>query len=194
MSTHRVPAQRPHPHRRGTNFGWSLGMVLRRWHEQVEGVLDNLPHGSRGYHILAVVVDEEVPTQGALAGRLVIDRSVLTYLIDDLEAAGLIERQLDPRDRRARRIVATGRGRQVLAHAEERVGLAEEQVLDGLTVEQRAAFREAVERAAQAIVGAAPGTDPCLAVDRVLERLPKGGEAGETSQGSEGASGPCSSR
>ncbi|MFG2925673.1 MarR family winged helix-turn-helix transcriptional regulator [Streptomyces sp. NPDC048305] len=168
MSEHRDLSQRPLTPRRGANFGWSLGVVLRRWHEQVEEVLKNLPHSSRGYHILAVVVHEDVPTQGALASRLVIDRSVLTYLIDDLEAAGLIERQLDPRDRRARRIVATERGRRVLVDAEERVALAEEQVLSGLRAEQRAAFREAVEQAAQGIVGAAPDTDPCLAVSRVL--------------------------
>ncbi|MFD0599505.1 MarR family winged helix-turn-helix transcriptional regulator [Catellatospora coxensis] len=93
-ATDALPA--PADRQRGVNFGWSLGMVLRRWQEFVEEVLQDLPHGSRGYHILAVVVHEDVPTQGALATRLVIDRSVLTYVIDDLEAAGLIERQLDP--------------------------------------------------------------------------------------------------
>ncbi|MFC0530435.1 MarR family winged helix-turn-helix transcriptional regulator [Phytohabitans kaempferiae] len=153
---------------RGSNFGWSLGMVLRRWHEYVEEALKDLPHGSRGYHILAVVVHEEVPTQGALASRLVIDRSVLTYVIDDLEGAGLIERRLDPRDRRARRIVATERGRQVLAEAERRVAHAEDHVLGGLPEQQRAAFRDAAERAAEAIQEVAPGTDPCAAVTSVL--------------------------
>ncbi|GIJ81349.1 hypothetical protein Xph01_57810 [Micromonospora phaseoli] len=143
-------------------------MVLRRWHEYVEEALQDLPHGSRGYHILAVVVHEEVPTQGALAARLVIDRSVLTYVIDDLENAGLIERQLDPRDRRARRIVATGRGRQTLADAEQRVAHAENHVLGGLPEEQRDVFRDLAERAAEAIHAAAPRTDPCVAVKSVL--------------------------
>ncbi|WLS44669.1 MarR family winged helix-turn-helix transcriptional regulator [Micromonospora profundi] len=154
--------------RRGSNFGWSLGMVLRRWHEHVEEALKDLPHGSRGYHILAVVVHEEVPTQGALAARLVIDRSVLTYVIDDLENAGLIERQLDPRDRRARRIVATERGRQALVDAERRVAYVEDHVLGGLPEDQRDAFRDFAERAAEAIHAAAPGTDPCVAVISVL--------------------------
>jgi DNA-binding MarR family transcriptional regulator len=144
-------------------------MVLRRWHEHVEEVLASLPHGSRGYHVLAVVVHEDVPNQNALASRLVIDRSVLTYLIDDLEAAGLVERRLDPSNRRVRRLVATERGRQVLAVAEGQVALAEEYVLRGLPVEQRAGLRNAVEQAADAIVASAPMTDPCLAVDSVLE-------------------------
>ncbi|MEU8301580.1 MarR family winged helix-turn-helix transcriptional regulator [Micromonospora sp. NPDC048909] len=159
-----LPADRA----RGSNFGWSLGMVLRRWHDHVEEALKDLPHGSRGYHILAVVVHEDVPTQGALASRLVIDRSVLTYVIDDLENAGLIERRLDPRDRRARRIVATDHGRTVLADAERRVAHAEDHVLGGLPEQERATFRDFAERAAEAIQAAAPGTDPCAAVTDVL--------------------------
>ncbi len=35
----------------------------------------------------------------------------MTYLLDDLEAAGLIERRPDPSDRRARRLAATPHGR-----------------------------------------------------------------------------------
>jgi DNA-binding MarR family transcriptional regulator len=162
------PCELPADRRHGSTIGWSLGMVLRRWHEHVEDALKDLPHGSRGYHILAVVVHEDVPTQGALAARLVIDRTVLTYVIDDLENAGLIERQLDPRDRRARRIVATARGRQALADAERRVTHVEDRVLGGLPEEQRGVFRDLAERAAEAIHAAAPGTDPCAAVTSVL--------------------------
>lgn len=169
MSADQEPAGQLETRRLGANLGWSLGMVLRRWQERVEESLGEMPHGSRGYHILSVVVHEDVPTQGALAARLAIDRSVLTYLIDDLEAAGLIERQLDRRDRRARRVVATDRGRQVLADAERRVAHAEEHVLAGLPEEQRRMFREAADRAAEAIHVAAPGTDPCLAVQEVLD-------------------------
>ena len=52
-----------------------------------------------------------VGSQLALAQHLGIDRTVMTYLLDDLEAAGLIERRPDPADRRARRVVATRTGR-----------------------------------------------------------------------------------
>jgi DNA-binding MarR family transcriptional regulator len=162
------PCELPADRRRGSTFGWSLGVVLRRWHEYVEEMLNDLPHGSRGYHILAVVVHEDVPTQGALATRLGIDRSVLTYVIDDLENAGLIERKLDPQDRRARRIVATDRGRAALNEAERRVTHAEDHVLGGLPEDQRDAFRDSAARAAEAIHAAAPATDPCVAVRSVL--------------------------
>ncbi|GAB1820013.1 MarR family winged helix-turn-helix transcriptional regulator [Herbidospora sp. RD11066] len=154
--------------RHAANFGWSISMVLRRWQEFAEEAFRDLPHGSRGFHLLSVVVHEDVPTQGALATRLSVDRTVLTYVIDDLEKAGLIERQLDPRDRRARRIVATEKGRKVQAEGEERMADAEAHVLGGLPEDQREAFREFAGRAAEAIFNAAPGTDPCLAAESVL--------------------------
>jgi DNA-binding MarR family transcriptional regulator len=147
-------------------------MVLRRWHEQVEEALRDIPQGSRGYHVLSVVVHDEVPTQGALASRLAIDRSVMTYLLDDLETAGLLERQLDPRDRRARRIVPTEQGRKTLAEAEGRVAIAEDNILGGLPEPERSLFRLSAERAAEAIQAAEPGTNPCLAVQEVMDSTP----------------------
>ncbi|WP_062430413.1 MarR family winged helix-turn-helix transcriptional regulator [Herbidospora daliensis] len=147
--------------RHASNFGWSMSVVLRRWQQFAEETFKDLPHGSRGFHLLSVVVHEEVRTQGALATRLAVDRTVLTYVIDDLEKAGLIERQADPRDRRARRIVATEQGRKVQAAGEERMADAEEHVLGGLTEDQREAFREFADQAAAAIYNAAPGTDLC---------------------------------
>jgi DNA-binding MarR family transcriptional regulator len=154
--------------RSGTNLGWSLAMVLRRWQERVEEAVEGIPHGTRGYHVLSTVVHDDLPNQGALASRLLIDRTVLTYLLDDLETAGLVERQQDPRDRRARRIVATERGHQVLADAEARVITAEEQVLGGLSEADRASFRQTVGRAAEAIHEAAPDTEPCRAVEEFM--------------------------
>jgi DNA-binding MarR family transcriptional regulator len=49
--------------------------------------------------------------QNAMGSALGIDRTVLTYLVDRLEQAGLIERQPDPGDRRARLLHITDAGR-----------------------------------------------------------------------------------
>ncbi|NAS23522.1 MarR family transcriptional regulator [Herbidospora sp. NEAU-GS84] len=147
--------------RHASTFGWSMSVVLRRWQQFADETFKDLPHGARGFNLLSVVVHEEVRTQGALATRLAVDRTVLTYVIDDLEKAGLIERQPDPRDRRARRIVATEQGRKVQAEGEERMADAEEQVLGGLTEDQREVFRECADRAAEAIYNASPGADLC---------------------------------
>src|SRR5688572_15030564 len=122
-------------------FGWSLATLLREWSARVDAAADDLPQGTRGYQLLTAVVHGNLPSQAALATSLGIDRTVMTYLLDAFVDCGLVERRLDPADRRARRIVATDRGRAVLAAAEARVVAAEDELLTGLDPEQRALFR-----------------------------------------------------
>ena len=87
------------------------------------------------------------PSQLVLAGRLGIDRTVMTYLIDDLVTAGLVERQLNPSDRRQRKIVATEHGLQTMAELDRRVREAEEELLGALDSSEREAFRDLLRRA-----------------------------------------------
>lgn len=142
-------------------FGWSLAALLREWSARVDAAADDLPQGTRGYQLLTAVVHGDLPSQAALATTLGIDRTVMTYLLDAFEDCGLVERQLDPADRRARRIVATDKGLEVLAAMEARVAAAEEELLSGLEPGQRALLRELLERAA---VGTGPDADPCRTV------------------------------
>jgi DNA-binding MarR family transcriptional regulator len=48
--------------------------------------------------------------QATLAAQLGLDRTVTTYLLDELVDAGLVERRPDPSDRRARLIALTDTG------------------------------------------------------------------------------------
>ncbi|NUR51901.1 MAG: winged helix-turn-helix transcriptional regulator, partial [Hamadaea sp.] len=96
------------------DFGWGLGVLLRAYQSTVVTELGDFPHGPRGYQTLTEVVRGEHPSQLALAAYLGIDRTVMTYLIDDLVTAGLVERQLNPADRRQRKVVATAAGRRAL--------------------------------------------------------------------------------
>jgi DNA-binding MarR family transcriptional regulator len=88
----------------------------------------------------------------------------MTYLLDSLAEAGLVERRPDPADRRARRIVATARGRVLLDGLGERLREVEDQVLAGLDeAGDRQAFRTLLQRlalhAATALDSAS--ADPC---------------------------------
>lgn len=152
----------------GPDLGWSLAVLLRRWHEHVEQALSDLPHGSRGFHVLTTAAAGDPPTQAALAERLLIDRSVMTYLLDDLEAADLVRRRVDPKDRRVRRVCPTDHGLSVLRRAEELVAHVEDRMLGGLPRVQRELFRDSAAIAADAIRLSAPETDPCEAVLRVV--------------------------
>nr|MBA3906797.1 winged helix DNA-binding protein [Pseudonocardiales bacterium] len=84
----------------------------------------------------------------ALAQQLGVDRTVMTYLLDELEGAGLVERRPDPADRRARRITLTADGRRRLCALERSLRAAEEQLLEPLDAEERCILRALLLRVA----------------------------------------------
>jgi DNA-binding MarR family transcriptional regulator len=143
------------------DLGLSLSVVLRAYFEAAEAVFAEMDGGSRGYQILASAAHHAPPTQLALAQQLGIDRSVLTYVLDDLERCQLIERRPDPADRRARRIVLTRKGESVLDQLGERLRAAEEHALRGLDEADRKALRELLWRASSAV---ATGESACTVV------------------------------
>jgi len=145
------------------DLGWALGVLLRAYRETLPPALGDVPHGARGYQTLCEVVSGQQPSQLALANRLGIDRTVMTYLIDDLVAAGLVERQPNPADRRQRQIVATPRGRAAVTTLCGQVAAAEATVLGALDEEERAQFRRLLAKAAGGLAGST--TDACAVID-----------------------------
>ncbi|BCB91692.1 MarR family winged helix-turn-helix transcriptional regulator [Phytohabitans suffuscus] len=146
------------------DFGWHLGVLLSGYQSLVVTVLGDFPHGPRGYQTLAAVVRGDQPSQLALATHLGIDRTVMTYLIDDLVDAGLVERRLNPADRRQRRIVATAAGAGTYADLERRVREAEDALLRTLAPDERQALRHLLRRVACDVRNIEPVPDPCEAV------------------------------
>ena len=133
------------------DFGFSLIVLARAHQAAVSAALNDVPHGPRGYQTLAAVVHGAQPNQLTLATYLGIDRTVMTYVIDDLVAAGLVERRLNPADRRERKIAATTKGARTLQSLERKVQDAEDQILGPLDVEERTAFRSLLSRAAREV-------------------------------------------
>ena len=154
------------------DLGWGLGMVFRAYVAAADAAVAELPGGPRGYQVLAAATRSDVGSQLALAQHLGIDRTVMTYLLDDLEAAGLIERRPDPADRRARRVVATGHGATVLTELDRRLRAAEARVLDPLDADERVAFRTQLRRLATRIDALHPVDDPCTLAAQVDAALP----------------------
>jgi DNA-binding MarR family transcriptional regulator len=144
----------------GADFGWLLGVLLRTYRDRVTAAIGDFPLGPRGYQTLNEVVRGQQPSQLALANHLGIDRTVMTYVVDALEEAGLVERRPNPYDRRQRRIVATRRGHDAIATLCRRVTEAEDAVLGALEPAERVALRRLLWKAAGG-PGMAEVADPC---------------------------------
>jgi DNA-binding MarR family transcriptional regulator len=159
------------------DLGWALGVVFRSYIKAAGRAFADVPGGPRGYQVLAAATRSEPGSQLELANELGVDRTVMTYLLDDLERAGLIERRQDPADRRARRIAPTERGRALLGDLDERLKAAEHEVLAGLESERdRRVFRDLLRQAATHVSALDPAADACaLAPDIDCAALDKPG-------------------
>jgi DNA-binding MarR family transcriptional regulator len=144
------------------DLGWALGVVFRSYAKAATAAFSELPGGPRGYQVLAAASRGEPGSQLELAHHLGVDRTVMTYLLDDLEGAGLIERHPDPADRRARRILVTAPGRDRLADLDRRLRAAEQQVLAGLGTDgDRRAFRTLLRQLAMHANALDPAPSAC---------------------------------
>jgi DNA-binding MarR family transcriptional regulator len=154
------------------DLGWGLGVVFRAYVTAAHEAVAELPGGPRGYQVLASAAQSAVGSQLALAQHLGIDRTVMTYLLDDLETAGLIARQPDPADRRARRVVATEKGVELLVTLEARLRAAEAHLLDPLDEAARQLFRAQVQSLATRLNALDPVDHPCALAEQVDAELP----------------------
>jgi DNA-binding MarR family transcriptional regulator len=156
------------------DLGWALGAVFRAYVKATNVVMAEVPGGPRGYQVLAAAVQRRSGTQLALAQHLGIDRTVMTYLLDDIERAELIERRPDPADRRARQVVVTGKGEALVEELQQGLRRAEEHVLGGLFGDDRERFRTLLRTVAERVDARDPIHSACDAVETLEEsRAPK---------------------
>ncbi|GAA0948216.1 MarR family winged helix-turn-helix transcriptional regulator [Pseudonocardia zijingensis] len=132
------------------DLGWALGTVLRSYLRLANEAVAGVPGGPRGYQVLSSAASGERTSQLAMAQSLGVDRTVMTYLLDDLEKAGLVERKPDPADRRARRVLLTEAGTARLCAAERGLRKVEEHLLGPLDPDERHTLRTLLQRVALA--------------------------------------------
>jgi DNA-binding MarR family transcriptional regulator len=86
-------------------------------------------------------------SQRQLGEAMHLDANNTVLMLNDLEAAGWAERRRDADDRRRHVVEMTPAGRKALARAERALDGLEEDVLDGLTADERTTLRELLARA-----------------------------------------------
>ncbi|HEX6356785.1 MarR family winged helix-turn-helix transcriptional regulator [Actinophytocola sp.] len=99
----------------------------------------------RGQCVLSAALEGE-RTQIQLAEACQLDKTTMVVTVDELEKAGMVERQMSPTDRRARIIAVTELGRKVHKAAQDVVARVYEDVLSTLPDEERAAFLSGLTR------------------------------------------------
>ncbi|AOS61017.1 MarR family winged helix-turn-helix transcriptional regulator [Actinoalloteichus hymeniacidonis] len=158
----------PHPCEAAleADLGWGLGVVFRAHVKVTNAVLEDIPGGPRGHQVLAFAVQDLGGNQGTIAAQLGLDRTVLTYLIDDLEKAGLVERRPDPSDRRSRLVVATKKGRALWTDRQDALRHVERHVLSALG-EDATLFRQLLQRVAVHANSFDPVKDTCSIVEEL---------------------------
>jgi DNA-binding MarR family transcriptional regulator len=118
-----------------------------------------------GYVVLNALRDAPHSTQAALAEKIGADKTRIIATLDDLQAAGLISREPDPADRRARLLSITPAGARVRRQVQDEIQRNEERVLAELPPAERTAFLRAAGRlsalpVARILAGPANGATP----------------------------------
>jgi DNA-binding MarR family transcriptional regulator len=98
-----------------------------------------------GYVVLNALDGSPARTQAALAQAIGADKTRIIAILDELQEAGLITREPDPADRRARLLAITAAGRRVRAAVQAEIQANEDRVLSRLPAAGRRAFLDAAE-------------------------------------------------
>ena len=126
-----------------------LEHLARRMRVRSEAVLT--PLGLRPRHLVALTVlrNRDDCTQQSLATTLEMDGTNIVGLLNELEAAKLIERRRSPEDRRRHVVDLTDIGAKQLAKAEVALAAVEDEVLGALDESQRATLYNLLLQAAR---------------------------------------------
>jgi DNA-binding MarR family transcriptional regulator len=125
-------------------------LFFRLWrasHTRTAAALQTLGLTPALFGLLNVLGAHEGAIQQEIGSAMGIDPSTMVSLIDELEDAGLARRRPHPKDRRAREVRITPKGRRALEQARRLVLRVEDEVLQGLTAAQRSELLALLRRA-----------------------------------------------
>ena len=126
-------------------LGRQLVFTAKAMREAFEDTL-TAAGGSLGtWIVLSALSDGGHMSQAALATHVHLEGATITHHVDRLEAAGLVRRQLDPGDRRVRRLELTLAGTELHTRLLAAVIELQQHVLAGLGKPERAALKKTLE-------------------------------------------------
>jgi DNA-binding MarR family transcriptional regulator len=136
-------------------------LFFRLWrasHTRIAAALESIGLTPALFGLLNVLAVREGAMQQELGCEMGIDPSTMVALIDALESAGLAKRRPHPKDRRARAVGITPKGRRALDKARGMAAQVEDEVLQGLTAAERRELRQLLRRALETAPPQTPWT------------------------------------
>ena len=115
-------------------------LFFRLWrasHTQTAAALESIGITTALFSVLNYLLARGAAIQQEIGAAISIDPSTMVALIDELEGAGLAKRRPHPRDRRAREVVITPKGRRTVERGRALAREVEDAVLQGLGAEER---------------------------------------------------------
>jgi DNA-binding MarR family transcriptional regulator len=125
-------------------------LFFRLWrasHTRIAEALESIGLTPAMFALLNVLGAREGAIQQELGCAMGIDPSTMVSLIDELEAAGLAKRRPRLRDRRAREVAITAKGRRRLEQGRQMARQVEDEVLGGLSADERRQLLALLRRA-----------------------------------------------
>lgn len=126
---------------------WMLnthGILLRRCQQVALSIFADeaaeLGFSPTQFSVLAFIQIEPGIHQNTLGERVALDRSSVTTCVDNLEARGLIRREVDKNDKRARLLFITLQGKDALDEVAAAAARARQRIEQTLGVERFANF------------------------------------------------------
>lgn len=105
---------------------------------------------SRNYYALAILADQEKTiNQKQLSKLLEKDKVSVVRIVDHLSSHGLVERQINPIDRREQFIVLTAKGKKLGKQARKALQKTDEIMFDEFSKEEREMFIQMLEQVEQ---------------------------------------------
>jgi DNA-binding MarR family transcriptional regulator len=127
-------------------LGYLLKHAQLRLAELAEPLYAPLGVTGRQLALLTLFGDGPARSQQDGAARLGVDRTTMVALVDELEAKGLVRREVAPGDRRKRLVLLTPEGERVREAGAEVTRQAEALLLEPLSAEDAERLRAALHR------------------------------------------------
>ena len=135
-------------------FALALHDSARAWRHALDRRLKGLGLSQASWMSIAFLARAKAPlTQTELAHRLSVEGPTVVAMVDRLQRAGLVRREIAPEDRRVRRVVLTADGLSVDAEVRRVAGDFRREMLDGLDAAELQQATDLLQRLQRVIEG-----------------------------------------